>query len=138
MSGDLFTPTEWIKWQAHLSAKKLESYVPHEEDLAPNVHVLVTTWVTDTGCYQVSNVVLRDVRKTTVIQPSSFTPDTHVYQNAFGATVTCQGAIATFGLDQMEALRSLDSNREFLVSVLVPAGVASDWKVTRKDFVRLD
>ena len=41
---------------------------------------------------------------------------------AFGAHLGCAGAVAIFSLDELEKLRSLDRNRDFLVSFATDAG----------------
>jgi hypothetical protein len=71
----VFTPTEWIKWQAYVTAQNLKPlFAPGKEDLLPVLHVLVASGTGDMRytCSQVSNIVLRDTKRTTVIQPGTF------------------------------------------------------------------
>jgi hypothetical protein len=136
----VFTPTEWIKWQAHTAANNLRlPYTPSADDLAPVLRVVVVSETSDLNypCDQVSNVVLRDAKKATTVQPVQFAPMTQEFQNAFGAKVNCAGAIAVFSLDDLDKIRSLDANREFFVSIATDRAVV-DRKVSKGDFDRLE
>jgi hypothetical protein len=136
----IFTPTEWIKWQSHMSATKLlPSFKPQQEDLVPVIRVgtMSTAANMTTGCYQVTNVVLRDTKKSVAVQPIQISTTIQNYQNAFGATLVCAGAVATFGLDDLEKVRAVDSNREFILTVVTEGGPI-DQKVKKSEFSRLD
>jgi hypothetical protein len=138
--GFAFTPTEWIKWQAHAAAASLKPYTPDKDDLASVFRVNVVSQPADNvaaGCYQVSNVVLRDTRKMTTIQPDSLMPTTQEYQNSFGAKLGCSGAVAIFSLDNLERIRKLDPNQEFLVSIATDHGIF-DRKLKRGQFSRIE
>ena len=136
----VFTPTEWIKWRAYLAAKDLKpTFVPGKDDLLPVLHVIVSSGIPEDtdGCRQISNVVLRDPKKTTMLHPATFTNRTTYFQNLFGAQLSCSGAMVTFDLSSLDKLRGLDPKREFLVSAVSDKGI-SDRKVKTKVFRFLD
>ena len=138
--SQVFTPTEWIKWQSHMSASKLlPPFKPREEDLAPVLHVGTMSTAKDMtiGCYHVMNVVLRDTKKSITLQPIQISTTVQTYQNIFGATLPCAGAIATFSLDGLEKVRAADSNREFLLTIVTEDGPI-DQKIRKSEFSRLD
>ena len=136
-----FTPSEWIKFQAYATAKSLKpTYVPDENALAPVLRVFVTSQAGSTigeGCYQVTNVVLRDVQKTVSVQPNAFQTADQDYQNVFGAKETCAGAVALFDLVAVDKVRSLDATHEFYVSIATDHGIM-DRKLKKGQFSRIE
>lgn len=136
----VYTPIEWIKWQSRLSSTNLKPFMPSQDDMAPVLRVIVMTGTSDLrySCSQVSNVVLRDVKKSTVAQPISYTPAPQEYQNFFGATQMCTGAIATFGMDDLAKVRSMDPKKEFFIAIAVQGGTPIDRKLKEKEFSHLD
>ena len=136
----VYTPVEWIKWQSRLSSTNLKPFMPSHDDVAPILRVIVITGTSDLryGCSQVSNVVLRDVNRSTVLQPTSYTPTPEEYQNLLGAKQMCTGAIATFSMDDLAKVRNLDPKKEFLITTAAEGETPTDHKIKEKEFSRLD
>jgi hypothetical protein len=61
----------------------------------------------------------------------------------FGAVAACPSGIATFSLDKLEQIRSLDSKAEFVIAVAIDGSDAAIYenriaiKVKKDDSVRL-
>ena len=72
-----------------------------------------------------------------MIQPDSFTQTTQEYQNLFSAKVMCAGAVATFALDGLAKVRSLDPGQEFLVSIATDHGIV-DRRLKKGQFSHIE
>lgn len=136
----VYTPVEWIKLESRLASANLKPYEPSQDDLAPVLRVVVITGTDDLRfhCSQISNIVLRDVKKSMIVQPISYTPASEDYQNLFGATQMCKGAIATFSMDDLAKVRSMDAKKEFLISTAAEGETPTDHKIKEREFPRLD
>jgi hypothetical protein len=141
----LYTPQTWIEQRASDAAKFYKPFGVADvtdDDLAPVLRVVVypdkPTMLNGQGMSEARNaahVVLRDDKKTAVVQPLSVEPFTDLASSALRDKAYV-GITATFDLNQVETMREADKDKEFLVVVVGDHGERT-FKIKTKHFDRL-
>ena len=72
-----------------------------------------------------------------VVQPIDIVSDAVYARNAFGAEVGFTAQLATFDIDEVRRVASLDKKGEFFVVVIGDTGEEKKFKVKTKHFDRL-
>jgi hypothetical protein len=142
----VYTPKTWIEQQASNAAKEYRPFVVAditEEMLEPLLRVVVypdkPTVISGQGMrnsQSVQHVVLRDEKKTLVVQPISKEPFSDVASSAL-RDMAYEGIIATFPLDAVRTLRGPSGDKEFLIVVVGEGRQEKEFKVKEKHFERL-
>lgn len=144
----LYEPKAWIGAKKELAVKRFQTYreddVPEDDRfqvlriiVQPDTPEYLTAW----GAANASNtdhVVLRTVDKAQVAQPISVEPTTREFWNALGVRASFIGLFAIFSMADVERIRSVSPNREFLVTVIGTRKNSNrDFRLKVKHFQRL-
>lgn len=138
----LYTPTTWIRQLASEAAKQYEPFTVADvtdDMLAPVLRVIVhantPTRMTETHtASSAEHVVLRDKRRTIVVQPTRIAPFDADVSNLFGARLTYQSLQVTFPLDGLHEIRGPNGDAPFYVTVIGDRRDALGRNQTEKDF----
>jgi len=111
-----------IALRSELARRQYLPYTPAQEDTQRGMIVFAQGWIgtITTGCQSVTRIaILSDVSGAVVEEASSSNPADSVYQNAFGAKISCQTLEARFSMDSVKRVQSASSKGEFLIAVFV-------------------
>ena len=144
-SAVIYTPLAWASQLAAGAAKQYKQLTLTDltdEDMQPIVRVVIHA---DTPNYVVGGVprssvehaVLRSEDKKHVVQPISIEPIDESIRNAMGGEMELAGAVATFPLDQVTALRQLAEDGEFFLTVIGNGRHEKNFKIKTKHLNRL-
>ena len=148
-SLDVYTPFSWIAQNASWKAKKYQTFA--REDVAPDMlEGILRVYANPdrpnqvsqrgmVGTADVEHVIVRstDKKNFAVVQPIDIVSDAVYAQNAFGAEVGFTAQVATFDIDEVRRVASLDKKGEFFVVVIGDTGEEKKFKVKTKHFDRL-
>lgn len=148
-SLEVYTPFSWIAQTASWKAKKYQTFA--REDVAPEmVEGVLRVFANPdrpnvvsqrglAGTSGVDHVIVRSTRKKNfeVLQPIDIQTDAVYAQNAFGAEVGFTTQVATFDLESVKSIASLDKKGEFFIVVIGDTGEEKKFKVKTKHFKRL-
>lgn len=140
----VFTPREWVKWQAHKAEKRYVNYNLSDLDTRKLFHVLDTpsTPRSIRDVRSVIAVVLKSKDKKLVVKPVETTRIETVAGNLIGAEVNYHGLHAMFSMEDVQRVRVASPDEEFVVTSVVhyPShGRSYEYNVLvkRKHFERL-
>ena len=148
-SLEVFTPFSWIAQNASWKAKKYQTFA--REDVAPEMlEGILRVYANPDrpnevsqrgliGTSGVDHVIVRstDKKNFEVVQPIDIASDAVYSQNAFGAEVGFTAQVATFDLEQVKRIASLDKKGAFFIVVIGDTGEEKKFKVKTKHFDRL-
>ena len=148
-SLDVYTPFTWIAQNASWKSKKYQTFA--REDVAPDMidgvlrvfanpdRPSVVSQRGLVGTSGVEHVIVRSTRKKNfeVLQPIDIQADAVYAQNAFGAEVGFTSQLATFDLEAVKRIASLDKKGEFFIVVIGNTGEEKKFKVKTKHFKHL-
>lgn len=142
----VYTPRTWVEQVASNAAKEYRPFAVSdiiEEMLEPVLRVIVypdkPTTLSGQGIRNASSaehVVLRDDKKTMVVQPITVEPFTDTVSSAL-RDAAYQGVEAKFPLDALRELRGPKGDREFLIIVVGAGTREKEFRVKEKHFERL-
>jgi len=137
----VYTPITWIQ-QLSANAAKLYAPLPMsgltDEMTAPVLRVIVSpdkpfmlTGAGMSGASSVEHVIIQDEKRETVLQPLTEEPFVNVLSSA-RRDAMYDGVVATFPLDELQALRG--SDKEFYVVVVGNGTREKRFKIKSKHF----
>ena len=140
----LFSPSEWITWQAHEAKRYYMNYTLADATVSDRLQVLRVIATPDTpdsvvagggmlASSSVENVVLRSSNGKGVSQPLSLVPYEREAKNAMGGNAMYNGMVAIFSMDDVAHLRASDEHGEFLVTVIGEDGKEKSFKLKEKN-----
>jgi len=144
----LYEPKAWLGAKKDIATRRFQPYreedVPEDDRfqvlriiVQPDTPEYLTAWGA-ANANNVDHVVLRSIDKAQVAQPVSLEPTTEEFWSALGARAAFAGLFAIFSMADVDRIRSVSPNREFLVTVIAPRKNGNrDFRVKPKHFQRL-